>query len=295
MQQRHTRFGLALATLGALVLSPDTLFMRWTEMEGGAMLAWRGLATGTVFLVVWFGMARGQPGPDLGRLFTRPGLTVILSHGVNVTLFSFAVALAPVSVVLFAVATIPIFAAILGWLVAGEETGAAAWIAASAVVAGIGIAVFGKEGGSITLEAGTLVGALAALGVAAAMATTFVTIRHNPDVPILPAMGSAAFVVGGAAAIVVGPATLVDGNIWAALVSAVVILPASFAALSYATRHTAAVNVSLLLLLETILGPAWVWIGAGEPMGRPQIVGGVIVIISLTLYILHASRRSVAA
>ena len=66
-----------------------------------------------------------------------------------------------------------------------------------------------------------------------------------------------------------------------------IILPFSFAALTYATRFTQAANVSLLMLLETILGPIWVWIFIKESPSNQMILGGMIVIITLLLYFLE--------
>ena len=87
---------------------------------------------------------------------------------------------------------------------------------------------------------------------------------------------------------------MLQGHVWATLVSAALILPMSFVALSSATRHTAAVNVSLLMLLETVLGPVWVWAGIGEAMHMPELLGGIIVVGSLTLYILSMGRVQTA-
>jgi hypothetical protein len=46
----HPLFGLLLAVFGALVLTPDTLFMRLSGMGGFQMVAWRGLLMGSVML-----------------------------------------------------------------------------------------------------------------------------------------------------------------------------------------------------------------------------------------------------
>ena len=40
------------------------------------------------------------------------------------------------------------------------------------------------------------------------------------------------------------------------------------------------------MLLETALGPFWVWLGTNETPNIYMIVGGVIVIFSLAWYIL---------
>ena len=47
--------GIGIASIGALILSPDVLFMRWSEMDVWSMLTWRGIEMGIIlilFLVV---------------------------------------------------------------------------------------------------------------------------------------------------------------------------------------------------------------------------------------------------
>ncbi|MCY1126937.1 DMT family transporter [Frigidibacter sp. RF13] len=295
MRERHPYFGLALAAFGALVITPDTFFMRLTDMNGTQLIAWRGLSNGAIFLLAWLLSHRDQLLQDLGVLSSPAGIAIVLVNMVNIALFSFGIATAPVSIVLFAVASMPIFAAIFAHLFAGERSGHATWIATVAVMTGIGIAVFGRDAGGVGFNLASMIGALCGLGVAAALATTFVTIRHHPALPVLPVMGLGSLILGAVAAISLGPEAMLKGNIWAALMSGALILPVSFAALAYANRHTAAVNVSLLMLLETILGPAWVWIGIGEAMSPWEIVGGAIVIVSLAAYILSVGRQTAAA
>ena len=86
-----------------------------------------------------------------------------------------------------------------------------------------------------------------------------------------------------------GP-SLLDGNILMISISGLIILPISFVALTSATRHTNAANVSLFMFLETILGSFWVWLGVGERPGLWMIMGGTIVLGSLSVYILSSMR-----
>ena len=71
-----------------------------------------------------------------------------------------------------------------------------------------------------------------------------------------------------------------------------VVLPLSFFSLSLASRYTSASNVSLLMLLETVLGPYWVWLVIGEAPTPRMILGGVVVVVSLTGYLILTGRRS---
>ena len=43
--------GIGIAFIGALVLSPDTLFMRWSEMDAWSMLTWRGFEMGLMLIL----------------------------------------------------------------------------------------------------------------------------------------------------------------------------------------------------------------------------------------------------
>ncbi|MFZ5961475.1 DMT family transporter [Thalassococcus sp. BH17M4-6] len=285
----HPLFGLLLATFGAILLSPDALFMRWSDMDGFQMLGWRGLSMGTLFLIGWLLTSR-QRLPDLRVLVTGAGVTVVACQAINATLFPIGIASAPVSVVLIAVATVPVCAAVLARVLHGEATPRATWIAIAFVLAGIVLAVSGK--GATALNPRALVGAACGLGVAMTLALSFVTLRHHPNVPILLCVGAGALLAGTLGITVTEPARMTDGTVWAIAVAAILILPASFLALSVASRHTAAANVSLLMLLETVLGPLWVWLGTGEAPTARMLIGGALVVGTLAVYLLITDRQA---
>lgn len=295
MSHRHPLFGLLLASFGALVITPDTLFMRISGMSGTALMGWRGLSMGLILLTSWALIRRSAVRYDLKQLVRGSGLVVIVSHTSNSALFSLGIANAPVAVVLFATATTPVFAALFAQFLSGERAGRASWIATASVLCGIALAVFGRDMTGVGLNLASLLGALAGLGVAMAMAMTFVTVRHAPELPIMAAMGIGSLISGCLGLGIVGAQAMTAGTVWAALVSGVLILPLSFVCLTFATRHTAAVNVSLLLLLEAILGPVWVWWGFGEVMSWAEICGGAIVITTLAIYLTYTARQNRAA
>ena len=66
-----------------------------------------------------------------------------------------------------------------------------------------------------------------------------------------------------------------------------IILPISFTCLNLAARYTSSAIVSLLMLLEMVLGPFWVWLGIGERPTSTMIIGAAIVFVTLTLHILR--------
>lgn len=291
---RHPLFGLALATFGALMLTPDALLMRLSGMGGYQMVGWRGLLMGAVMLALW-GLSARHRARDLAILGSGFGIGIVACQYVNATLFSLAIAHAPVSVVLFAVATVPVFAAVLARLIIGEPTRGATWITIAVVLSGIALAVFGGDDAGAALDRGALWGALAGLGVAMMLALNFVILRARPELPILLVIGLGAVLAGLTGVIVTGPAMMMQGEVWPIVVCGILILPVSFFSLSLASRYTHASNVSLLLLLETVLGPLWVWLGTGETPTAMMLAGGVIVVVSLAVYLWHSGRRVMPA
>ncbi len=278
--------GFALAIAGVLLLTPDTLFMRLSGFDGYAMLAWRGLLAGAVFLGLWAVTARAG---DLRRMLGPVGLGAMTAHGLNNVFFTAGIVTAPVAVVLVALATTPIWAALLSRLLLGEPTRRATWVATALVLLGVGVAVSGDATGGFAAS-DVLTGGAFGLVTACLMGLTFVLFRMAPDLPVLLCMGLGALAAGTGAFLLVGPGGMAQGQIWAIVLTGAVILPFSFLALSKSTRMIQAANVSLILLLETVLGPLWVWWGVGEAPNTQMWIGGAIVVTSLTGYILWAAR-----
>lgn len=293
--KRHPLFGLSLALLGGLTITPDTLFMRWSQMNGLEMLAWRGLLMGTILLAAWAVLVGRAWREELRALRASGAAVVVVSQFVSSALFALGIARAPVPVVLFGVASVPVFSAIFAFLLMGEDTHWTTWVAIVAVMSGIGVAVFGNAPGAVLAAGSPLLGAAAGLGVAMSLALNFVAIRRNPQLPILLAVGCGAFLSGAAALSMIGPGALLGGHIWAIAMTGLVILPVSFFSLALASRYTPATNASLFMLLETVLGPLWVWAGTGERPTHAMFAGGIVVVGSLTLYLGYAARRQARA
>ena len=276
-------YGVGLALAGALLLTPDVLLMRISDMSTFQMLGWRGVCLGLIFITAWRLTSKVWR-MDLKALRSSAAFSVIACQVMNTTLFPMGISIAPVAPVLLGVATVPVWSALLARQLYGEPTTRATWIAITLVVLGLTLAVTDK--GEAALDAYALAGATCGLGVAFALALTFVMLRHNPNLPLLLVIGLGSLASGTSGWLIIGPAQMINGTVWAVLISALLILPLSFFALNAASRHTTAANVSLLLLLETVLAPVWVWLGTGEAPSLRMIAGGVVVVVTLTTYAL---------
>jgi drug/metabolite transporter (DMT)-like permease len=119
--------------------------------------------------------------------------------------------------------------------------------------------------------------------------------RAHPHLPIPLVIGVGALVAGVIGTLLTGPAAMPDGRIWPIVLTGAVVLPVSFFCLSLASRHTPASNVSLLMLLETVLAPMWVWLALGESMTPTMLAGGAVVVATVGAYVVHTGRSAAAA
>ncbi|QFU09897.1 EamA-like transporter family protein [Rhodobacteraceae bacterium THAF1] len=287
MRQDNDIKGITIALIGALVIVPDTLLMRISGLDAAQMVAWRGLLQSCVLALAWIIVSRTKR-RDLAALMTLGGVTTILLSAANAGLFATGIAIAPVSVVLFAVACTPLIAALLGAAFLGDRIKPRTLIAAVVVLGGIGLSVWGEGGGG----SNAVLGALCGLVVAVSLSGTFTIYRARPDLPVLLTVGLGALIAGSTGWSLAGPLTQTDGYLPAIWVTGICILPVSFTCFNLASRFTVAANVSLVLLLETVLGPIVVWWGVGEAVGPRGLIGGAIVVVTLAIYLWDQRRRA---
>jgi len=280
--------GILLAFAGALLLTPDSLFMRWSELDGGAMLAWRASLSGIIYIVIGYMFGGSANAVRQGELRLFSFWILVLCQISNATFFAFGIAIAPVAIVLVAVATVPIFSVILGFFFLGERPDFGTWVIIGVVFLGIALSVLGDIDPTQLFNPYTALGAVFGLLVAISLAINFVIIRKNETLPFELALGFGA-IIAGLGAFVLFPAarSLSFESAFYISLTGLIILPISFYLLSYASRFTSAANVSMLMLLETVLGPFWVWLGVGEAPGIFGLIGGGIVIAALFYFLLR--------
>ena len=69
-------------------------------------------------------------------------------------------------------------------------------------------------------------------------------------------------------------------------------IAAAYVLLAAAMRHLPALETSLVLLLEPVLNPIWVWLLLAEVPGRFAIMGGAIILLATMLRVLQENRRA---
>ena len=286
--------GIFLALLGALILTPDTLLMRLSELTGGQMVAWRATQAGSIFFIIGvfpFILSRSGVKPKIWR---KSFVALVFVQMANVFCFAYGIYLAPVAIVLIAVATVPVFSIILGAVVLKEAVDMRTWAIVIIVFFGVTLSVMGDINSYDIFNLSSVLGGLCGLVVAFSLACNFVIIRKDKEVAFPLALGTGGILCGLLAFYFWPSASEINlKGIFYISITGLLILPISFILLSRASRMTPASNVSIIMLLETILGPLWVWTFTNE---RPQfltVIGGIIVILALIYFFSNKRTQEV--
>lgn len=285
--------GLLLTVLGVLVLTPDSLLVRLTGLDPFALLVWRGVlqSLGTLALLALF--YKGDVAARF-RAIGRTGLLLAMVFTGSTLFFILALSLTAVADVLVIVAVAPLAAALLSRWFLGEAVARRTWVAIAFTLAGIALLVFEDLG------SGSLYGALAALCCALCIGGSLTLTRHGRAVSMVPAMTLSGLLTATVAlplTLLLENGPLVPGGmpLLYTLVMGLIVVPISFALITLGPRYLPAAEVGLLMLLETVLGPFWVWLVLREYPGDLAMVGGTIVVATLAGHAIAGNGRARSA
>ena len=276
--------GLLITGLGVLIITPDSLLIRLISVDPWTLLFWRGLLSAigmnAALLVLYRGRAWSQV-----RQIGGAGAIVAGIFGIGTVTFIVSITHTTAANTLFIVSTSPLFAALAAWLLMREPVSRRTWIAIAFSITGIGVIASGG------MDEGTLTGNLSALATAVILGTSFALVRRHRARNMVPAMGLGGLVTAAIAFPLAQPLSVVATDVWLLMVMGLVMLPLSFSLMFIGPRYIPAPEVSLLLLLEAVLGPLWVWMALGEDPGARTLAGGFIVLATLAAHSLIRLSR----
>jgi drug/metabolite transporter (DMT)-like permease len=284
----HYYLGIALVLIATLGWSLAGVFVRLLPaLDGWQINTWRCYSM-TVFLLAYL-IAVYPRRPT--RVFSEVPLAGLIAcaafFAVGSTLYVTSLTLTSTANVSCIASTSPLFTAVMGRVLTGEKPGAAAW--AAALLALGGVAIILKDG----LEAGHWLGSFTSILVAASFAGQTVMLRRFRSFDMVPAIclgGFTAFLVSG---FLGGGLSVPLADVLLLCLMGPLQLGIPLILFARGARYVPAVTLSLIALLDTVLNPAWSWLGAGEVPSPVAIIGGAIIIAAVLLSII-AGRRSQA-
>ena len=275
------RLGLFLTVSGVLVFSPDGLMLRLIGADGITLTAWRGVLAGVVILLV----SALVYGRNVWRVFRAGGwigLLLIALNAASLLAFNLAITSTSVANVLVTFAIMPMLAAVMAWAFLGERLRRDTAVALVFAVLGMLIVAAGATGG------GGMRGLVYAVLNAVLIAGFFVAVRHLRGRSAIPFVGMGYLVVGLATWPFVAGPDLTVTQFGLLLANGMVLQPVAIALVTLGPRYLPAPEVALITLLETILGPLFVWLVLAEDPGPYTLAGGAIIVLTLGI---HSARR----
>ena len=239
---------------------------------------WRSLISGIFVLLI------------VALFYGRQGFTDVVNAGFSSLIYAvliastapaFVLAITNTSVanVVFILAATPVFATLFSRIFLGEPI--RILMVLTMVIVAVGLCFIAY--GSTTVQIASWKGDIWAIYVSIAFAAALTAVRSAKAVSMIPAIPLG--YIGGALVLsfFISPFE-VQLDDWKLVLMHGTIIGASSCLLTLGPRFISSSEVSLLVLLESVLAPILVWVVLGEHPGRFAILGGCIVISALSFF-----------
>ena len=277
--------GYILCLLGGFFLSWGGLIIRLFETQDmWQILLIRSLffvITLTIFLVLTYGINTTEIVKRSGFPAIVAGLFLSLSFVAYIA----AMSMTTVANVVFIISTQTIFLAIFGYLFLKEKISLKGFIAIFLALIGMIVMV----GNSI--NQGTLLGNVISFAIPINFTILVMIIRKFPELDMIPAIFYSGIFSGIYGLFLSSSLTFSMNDILMGFLLGVPQLAFGFICVTIGTKTTQAVTVGLLMLLETIFAPIWVWIFLNEVPPSSVLIGGLIIILAVVLKSLDKSKE----
>ena len=281
----HHRLAVMLVLMSSTVNSVGGLILRSIDAAGPwHVLLYRQGALSLALLLVLLSRHRGRVVPEFIGI-GRYGVVAGLAMATGATCFIHSLSNTTVANTLFILSATPFVTAVLGWVWLKEPVRRRTWFAMTLALVGIAIMVGGG------FAAGTIFGNVMALATVFCFSCFVVLLRRGRATNMMAAVvvGSsisainAAFILKGNFAISIHD--LVFCIAWGGVLSTVVHF-----LFVWSSRFVRGAELMLLVLVEFVLGPLWVWIFVAEVPRTATLVGGAVVLVTVASHALLSLR-----
>ena len=277
--------GSLLAFVGVMFITPDSLFIRLASIETWSLLFYRGaipFITVLLSLLIIYKsnffkifLPTGYPGVAYSITFALTNITFIISiQNTNVANTLVMVALAPM------------LSAILGLIFLKENPERKTWIAI--IITTLAAIYIFYDSVQIGNFLGDIFGLITALGLAVGA----VIVRSAKNRNLVPSAVVGKLFVAIIAFFFVDSFELSNKDLIIVPAMCILCVAIPFVLVTIAPRFITAAEVNLFFLLETILGPIWVWMVIKEQPTLETIQGGLIIILTIAIHSVLAIKKT---
>ena len=277
--------GSLLAFIAVIFITPDSLFIRLSNVDTWGLVFYRGIIP---FFTVFLGML---------IIYKLNFFKILLSSGYHgliyigtfsITNITFVVSIQNTNVAntLVMIATAPMLSAILGAIFLKEPPDKKTWI--SIIITFIAIIYIFSDSLKLGNFYGDILGFITAIGLAVGA----VTIRSAKSKNLVPAAVVGKLFVATFALFFIESFVLENKDLIIVPLMCILCVAIPFVLVTIAPRFIPAAEVNLFFLLETIIGPIWVWMIIKEQPSVETLYGGTVIIITIATHSFLKLRNS---
>ncbi len=277
--------GSLLAFVAVMFITPDSLFIRLSNLDPWGLVFCRGIIP---FLTVFFGMLLIYKLNFFKILFNSGIHGIIYIATFSITNITFVVSIQNTNVAntLVMIATAPMLSAILGAIFLKEPPDRKTLI--SIIITFFAIIYIFFD----SLKVGNLYGDILGFITAFGLALGAITIRSAKTKNLVPAAVVGKLFVASFALFFIESFTLIDKDLFIVPLMCILCVAIPFVLVTIAPRFIPAAEVNLFFLLETIIGPVWVWVIINEQPNVETLQGGAIIITTIAIHSFLKLRKN---
>ena len=277
MPYSNQKKGMVLAFTAVMFITPDSLFIRLADINSWNLIFYRGFIP---FLVVFTGlliiyknkiiqeiMNNGWHGFAYACVFTITNIVFVISiENTNVANTLIMIALAPM------------LSAIISFIFLKENPDQKTWVAI--IITTLAVAYIFYD----ALDAGDFLGNFLGLVCATGLAVGAVIIRSAKKISLVPSAMVGKLMVGLIALLFADKLKLEGNDLTIVPLMCIMCVAIPFVLVTLAPRFITAAEVNLFFLLETTLGPLWVWLVIKEQPSIETITGGLVIVVTIAIH-----------
>ena len=277
--------GSLLAFIAVMLITPDSIFIRLSNIETWGMLFYRGAIP---FVVVLIGLIFFYKNNLLKALvgIGYPGIFYVISFSICNITFIISIQNTNVANTLVMIAMAPMLSAILGSIFLKEIPDSKTWVAIIITLISVTYIFYDS------IEMGNFYGDLFGIITAFGLACNAVIARYAKNRDLVPSAVIGKLCVAIFAFLFVDSFSLVGTDLIIVPLMCVMCVAIPFVLVTIAPRFIPAEEVNLFFLLETIIGPFWVWMVIKEQPSIETIQGGVVIILTIAIHSFLKLKRS---
>ena len=269
--------GSLLAFIAVIFITPDSLFIRLSNVDTWSLVFYRGIIP---FFAVFLGMLLIYKLNFFKILFNSGYHGIIYIGTFSITNITFVVSIQNTNVAntLVMIATAPMLSAILGSIFLKEPPDKKTWI--SIIITFFAIIYIFNDSLKLGNFYGDILGFITAIGLAVGA----VTIRSAKTKNLVPAAVIGKLFVAAFALFFIESFILKDKDLIIVPLMCILCVAIPFVLVTIAPRFIPAEEVNLFFLLETIIGPIWVWLIIKEQPSIETLQGGLVIITTIAIH-----------